>query len=253
MSPNLGQRDCRRCGGDVIRDPNTYRVTAFVSHIGMQVAHAECSNCGARYTAWVGPTNEPEVGGGPAYGAREAEQQLIQEFGFYDLSYRSTFSDEPGPEDLPQDRCPNCGKVACWQYGGERGEAGPFLVCHDCGYDGEEVKQISAATDKLNASLDRINDQLARDRQLGVHTTIDFPREAFPVCSKIHVELGQLFADAGWSEIYYACATANALSEKNGAMAAHYATQLRALPESRMKAMVIAKLNTIMDKLFENR
>ena len=65
--------------------------------------------------------------------------------------------------------------------------------------------------------------------------------------------LSKLFADAGWLEIHVACQAALALQERDGKMAAQYLTQLRGLPESRSLAMVIAKLNTIMDKIHEEQ
>jgi hypothetical protein len=61
----------------------------------MLCADASCTVCGAKYTAWVGPTAD-------GYGMGPAARQIAAECGFYDLSYRSTFNDEPGPKDLPK-------------------------------------------------------------------------------------------------------------------------------------------------------
>lgn len=39
-------------------------------------------------------------------------------------------------------QCPRCNQVtAIWRYGGERGEAGPFLYCEVCDYDEESEKK----------------------------------------------------------------------------------------------------------------
>lgn len=61
---------------------------------GLWVADAECVDCKTKYTAWVGPAEGN-------YGRRVIDINLIEEHGFYDLSYRSTFNDEPGKEDIP--------------------------------------------------------------------------------------------------------------------------------------------------------
>jgi len=43
-------------------------------------------------------------------------------------------------------KCPQCGQMtAISQWGGERGESGPFLCCGECGYD-EEDQQKAAMT-----------------------------------------------------------------------------------------------------------
>lgn len=82
-------------------------------YIGMLIAHAECSRCKAKYTAWV------ERGHG--------SDRMI----FTDLSFRSTFNDEPGPDDLPDfeitetvtyaskpwPRCATCGGKKYGSYG----------------------------------------------------------------------------------------------------------------------------------------
>lgn len=91
MSRNLGRVDCARCGGTVRlvepprpiteQDAGAY----FTEHRGRWVAHAECHTCAAKYLAWLtGQVLE------------RADARL-----HYDLSYRSTFDDEPGPDDLP--------------------------------------------------------------------------------------------------------------------------------------------------------
>lgn len=38
------------------------------------------------------------------------------------------------------EECPHCHNItAQYQYGGERGEAGPYLLCSECGYDEEQI------------------------------------------------------------------------------------------------------------------
>jgi hypothetical protein len=73
----------------------------------------------------------------------------------------------------------------------------------------------------------------------------EFSHDMFPV----EDELLRLLSDAGWLEIHLACQAALALWDRNGKAAAYYLTKLRSLPESRVQAMVIAKLNTIIDKI----
>lgn len=86
MSRNLSMTDCRTCGSEVqvtglpyVKEWATTRVV---------VCDAECTVCHTKYTAWLNGT------GGGHHHDREKP--------FYDLSYRSTFNDEPGEEDLPK-------------------------------------------------------------------------------------------------------------------------------------------------------
>lgn len=49
--------------------------------------------------------------------------------------------------------CPQCkNQILEYHYGGERGEAGPFLYCSGCGYDEENIKKIGPM--KLIATTD---------------------------------------------------------------------------------------------------
>jgi hypothetical protein len=58
------------------------------------VAAAECPQCGARYLGWIE--------GEPLNRCADLENGRRPLFGhFFDLSYRSTFNDEPGSGDLP--------------------------------------------------------------------------------------------------------------------------------------------------------
>ena len=77
MSRNLLRTTCARCDGKV-RIVGHIRVEQYRTE-GYYVADAECEDCCAQYAAWLGEPGQA----------------------FHDLSYRSTFNDEPGPTDLP--------------------------------------------------------------------------------------------------------------------------------------------------------
>lgn len=103
MSRNLGQITCYFCGAEV-------RVTGVVHDIlpaeagvyfdeyeGMIVADAECSDCCAEYLAWLDETKRRR------YAAFFLHDRRTDEKGRpVDLSFRSTFNDEPGPSDMPR-------------------------------------------------------------------------------------------------------------------------------------------------------
>lgn len=82
MSSNLGRTDCPYCNSDVI----VTGVPKIRGYYHVVAADAECSVCKAQYAAWVGDRN----------GTRP-EKELT----FHDLSFRSTFNDEPGEADKP--------------------------------------------------------------------------------------------------------------------------------------------------------
>jgi len=98
MSRNIGQRDCYFCPSKVVLVEAPRPVTqedtgAYQSQYeGMTVANAECPACLAKYLAWVtGP-----AGSNWNSLPRDEDQTHV------DLSFRSTFNDEPGEEDLPR-------------------------------------------------------------------------------------------------------------------------------------------------------
>ena len=118
MSSNICSIDCAACGYRVVAvGPVRVATAEEVSryHVGMMIADAECALCGAKYTAWCDDrsarmrthTEEfPDVvnsrwgAGEPRYrnfDAQEAERD--GETYFFDLSYRSTFRDEPSDYD----------------------------------------------------------------------------------------------------------------------------------------------------------
>lgn len=51
-------------------------------------------------------------------------------------------------EQTEPGKCPECGHSPLTSdYGGERGEAGPFEHCDECGWDEEELKKAKVAND----------------------------------------------------------------------------------------------------------
>ncbi len=101
MSRNLCQTECGQCGIDAVRlveDPRLLtEEDAGVYHASYRylvVANAECALCGAKYLAWVSGTP------GLSHNLLDFEG-TAPESRFRDLSYRSTFNDEAGPDDMP--------------------------------------------------------------------------------------------------------------------------------------------------------
>lgn len=86
MSRNLCRTDCARCGGDVRLSGIPYAYT-LNGDASFTIADADCADCGAKYSAWINDSY--------------SKAQWRTPEGFYDLSYRSSFNDEPGPGDLP--------------------------------------------------------------------------------------------------------------------------------------------------------
>jgi hypothetical protein len=97
VSRNLCQTNCRYCGGEVALDEAPRGITRkdcgvyIDEYEGMLVANASCEDCKGKYLAWCS-TAPKHRGWGDA---------RLNERGFHDLSYRSTFNDEDGPEDWP--------------------------------------------------------------------------------------------------------------------------------------------------------
>ncbi len=80
MSRNLARTDCQTCESKVEVTGLPYVKDRIV------VCDAECTVCHTKYTAWL-------------HGTGRGQHDLDQPF--YDLSYRSTFNDEPGEDDVP--------------------------------------------------------------------------------------------------------------------------------------------------------
>lgn len=109
MSRNLASTTCAICigvrSGIVVLEERPRPCTAtdlgiharYLGHFleTLTVANAHCVGCGAKYLAWVGLVS---TAGHPA-GTLERVANDPREF--VDLSFRSTFYDEPGAADLP--------------------------------------------------------------------------------------------------------------------------------------------------------
>jgi hypothetical protein len=97
MSRNLGMTNCYLCkctvaiAGPVAQITEAQAGRYFPEYIGMAVADAICTACGAKYLAWVTPPSRWGSLGRPP----------DPEVGFVDLSFRGSFNDEPADEDLP--------------------------------------------------------------------------------------------------------------------------------------------------------
>lgn len=93
MSRNLGRNECH---GPVKLDEKPHPITPeeagqyYDEFKGMVVAAAHCPHCEAKYLAWIDESTRVR---NPGSKAKWGEVQ--------DLSYLSTFNDEPGSEDGP--------------------------------------------------------------------------------------------------------------------------------------------------------
>ena len=102
MSRNLLSTDCYFCHTAVELVGSVHPITKdeaggyFDEYEGLVVANASCPDCKAKYLAWVDetPRNKPSFDRVPSNSVP-----------FFDLSFRSTFNDEPGDEDMPTMRC----------------------------------------------------------------------------------------------------------------------------------------------------
>ncbi len=95
MSRNLSRTNCRFCDGDVALVEPARPVTEadvgphfMAEYRGMSAADAECVDCGGKYLAWIRYVR-------PAWPAHDETAPFV------DLSFRSTFDDEPGEADFP--------------------------------------------------------------------------------------------------------------------------------------------------------
>lgn len=103
MSRNLAQANCYFCGEEVVKEEAPRPVTreevgAYwnlrdgYSFEGMICANAKCHICGAKYLAWI------DLSACVGYGRPEGPNH---DGTIRDLSFRSTFNDEPGNDDMP--------------------------------------------------------------------------------------------------------------------------------------------------------
>lgn len=95
MSRNLKRIECH--GVVVVLDEKSHPITRkeagryYDEFEGMLVAKAHCPVCGAKYLAWIDESTQVKKPLFPRTASRG---------GVVDLSYFSTFNDEPGVKDL---------------------------------------------------------------------------------------------------------------------------------------------------------
>lgn len=94
MSRNLAQRGCHQCNSSDIQYEEGRRLITpaeagvyYDEYYNLVVCNAHCAICGTKYLAWF---NYPK-----GSRANDIGQTHV------DLSYRSTFNDEPGEDDVP--------------------------------------------------------------------------------------------------------------------------------------------------------
>jgi hypothetical protein len=145
MSRNLGRTDCYFCHGEVVLVEPERLITrddcggyyddrgGGYAYAGAIVASAECKTCLAKYLAWINMTACKGYGSHPYF-------ERSKDAPFFDLSFRSTFNDEPGEEDLPEHtvkmvpvlgswpRCAACKKRIYHCYGCQCPEEGRLTV-----------------------------------------------------------------------------------------------------------------------------
>lgn len=91
MNRNIGRSSCD-CGSPaLVFDGPPHPITEaeangyYSDYVGLTVRDAHCPLCLAQYLAWLRPWTST----------------YASEQGVYDLSYRSSFDDDPGPSDAP--------------------------------------------------------------------------------------------------------------------------------------------------------
>ena len=153
MSRNLARTDCRECGGDVIHEEEARPIAFneagayFDEYEGMLVARARCVRCEAQYLAWCG-------------GRHQWRHSCAQ--GHFDLSYRSTFNDEPDPEDLPIWRVDQFGdrralidapeRMAYWRNNVEDGDTSSYAEAVRASQQRWWLRRTAAAEGPLRSS-----------------------------------------------------------------------------------------------------
>ena len=107
MSRNLGRERCYFCDGPVVHDEPTRRITRddagvyFPEYEGMLVAKAHCLHCEAKYLAWVRGRKDWLIGHCAHRNYKGTDQHV-------DLSFLSSFNDEPGETDKPVYKIGKC-------------------------------------------------------------------------------------------------------------------------------------------------
>lgn len=145
MSRNLGSTSCVQCpyDGPVELTESPLPVTCRTKlnpggdipngiykdyYEGMMVANAQCPKCEAQYLAWI------TYPGGYRFRI-ETDKSLP----YLDLSFRSTFNDEPGEEDMARYEVTRTviyerKKKCIWCRGTRYTQAG--ILCRNCGGTG---------------------------------------------------------------------------------------------------------------------
>lgn len=107
MSRNLGDILCYFCQNDTVKLTGSERSITkqdchayFNEYEGMIVADAECKRCKARYLAWVDGSKRT-LGSNHPMSDYPNRSQIPSNYKFTDLSFSSSFNDEPGVCDLP--------------------------------------------------------------------------------------------------------------------------------------------------------
>ena len=104
MSRNLLRTDCYFCGAAVVLTETPRAITEqdagyyYDEYRGMVVGNAICVSCQAKYLGWV--VDSPWFAHQHKIVGRVGSDDTGKLVPF-DLSFRSTFNDEPGAQDLP--------------------------------------------------------------------------------------------------------------------------------------------------------
>ena len=107
MSRNLGRTVCYFCEGRVVHGEDPRPITPddagpyFAEYEGMHVAKGRCRDCEAKYLCWVRGSQSWSFGHTAHKNYRGPDEHI-------DLSFLSTFDDEPGQLDLPVFKIGRC-------------------------------------------------------------------------------------------------------------------------------------------------
>jgi hypothetical protein len=114
MSRNLCQSTCHYCETELVLVEKPRPITPndargyYTEYQGMTVANADCPACEAKYLAWLdGSKRNGHYKNGYGIDVQankrpECHFNPSGDFIIQDTSFRSTFNDEPGPDDLPK-------------------------------------------------------------------------------------------------------------------------------------------------------
>ena len=103
MSRTIGRTSCKHCGHPKVKlDEQPREITeaeysVYDQYAGLIVARAHCPICQTKYLAWV-DESETQYFGYPVGGSDVHPSKPQDEY--FDLSYQSTFDDEPDEGDI---------------------------------------------------------------------------------------------------------------------------------------------------------